>query len=218
MCKNPPSTLYRYLDLPSTQSIQTHNTHRHNTTPPSQTQTQASTHSPSTPPTPTPPQPKHRHISKFPHVPPELVKPRPNSVTHSPPTPPTPPRAKHIHMSHTPPTPLTTLISCTSPALDKTHEPRVVVCHDQVRLQVSQGFRCRDSKTHELIPQEYAIDPLVTSQSGVWCKRTDVSHLVVKLRNLYRCRLVLLTPYACNPAIDGSVLIVVVKEYIVVFG
>ena len=36
--------------------------------------------------------------------------------THSPPT---PPQAKHIHMSHTPPTPLTTLISSTSPVLDK---------------------------------------------------------------------------------------------------
>ena len=56
----------------------------------------------------------------------------------------------------------------------------VLVCHDQVRLQVSQGFRCRDSYTHELIPPDSAIDPLVTSQSDVWCKQTDVSHLVVK--------------------------------------
>ena len=57
----------------------------------------------------------------------------------------------------------------------------------------------------------------MTSQSGVWCKRTDVSHLVVKLHSLYRCRLVRQTPYACSPAIDGSVLTVVVREYIVVF-
>ena len=62
------------------------------------------------------------------------------------------------------------------------------------------------------------MDPLVTSQSGVWCKRTDVSHLVVKLPSLYTCRLVRLTPYACNAAIYGSVLTVVVREYIVVFG
>ena len=33
----PPGTIYRYLDLPSTQGIQTHNTHIHNTTPPAQT-------------------------------------------------------------------------------------------------------------------------------------------------------------------------------------
>ena len=33
-----------------------------------------------------------------------------------------------------------------------------------------------------------------------------------------RCRLVRLTPYACSPAIDGSVLTVVVRECIVVFG
>ena len=71
---------------------------------------------------------------------------------------------------------------------------------------------------HELILPDSAIDPLVTSQSGVWCKRTYVSHLVVKLHSLYRCRLVHLTPYACNPALDGSVLTVVVRECIVVFG
>ena len=37
----PPSTIYRYLDLPSTQIIQTHNTHRHNSTQPSHTLAQA---------------------------------------------------------------------------------------------------------------------------------------------------------------------------------
>ena len=57
-----------------------------------------------------------------------------------------------------------------------------------------------------------------SGQSGVWCKRIDVSHLVVKHHSLYRCRLVLLTPYACRPAIDDSVLTVVVREYIVVFS
>ena len=51
----------------------------------------------------------------------------------------------------------------------------VVVCYDQVRLQVSQGFRCRDSKTHELISPDSSIDPLVTSQSGVWCKLVPMS-------------------------------------------
>ena len=35
---------------------------------------------------------------------------------------------------------------------------------------------------------------------------------------MYKCRLVRLTPYACSPAIDGSVLTVVVRECIVVFG
>ena len=40
---------------------------------------------------------------------------------------------------------------------------------------------------------------------------------MVKLYCLYRCRLVRRTPYACNPAVDGSVLIVAMKEYIVVF-
>ena len=70
----------------------------------------------------------------------------------------------------------------------------------------------------EFIPPGYTIDPLVTSQSGVWCKRTDVSHLVVKPNSLYRCRLIRLTPYPCSPAIDDSVLTVVVRECIVVFG
>ena len=93
----------------------------------------------------------------------------------------------------------------------------VVVCHDQVRRQVSQGSRCRGSLMHELISPDSAIYPLVTSQSGVCCKRTSVSHLVVKLHSLYRCRLVLRTPYACSPAIDVSVLIVAGRECIVVF-
>ena len=71
---------------------------------------------------------------------------------------------------------------------------------------------------HELISPDSAIDPLVTSQLGVCCKRTGVSHLVVKLHSMYKCRLVLRTPYACNPAIDGSVLIVTGRECIVVYG
>ena len=37
----PPSTIYIYLDLPSTQRIRTHNSYRHNTTPPLQTLVQA---------------------------------------------------------------------------------------------------------------------------------------------------------------------------------
>ena len=41
----PPSSIYRYLDLPSTQRIQTHNTHIHSTTPPFQT-LDDTTHSP----------------------------------------------------------------------------------------------------------------------------------------------------------------------------
>ena len=35
---------------------------------------------------------------------------------------------------------------------------------------------------------------------------------------MYRCRLVRRIPYACSPAVDGSVLIVTVRECIVVFG
>ena len=70
---------------------------------------------------------------------------------------------------------------------------------------------------HELITPDSAIDPLVTSQSGVCCKRTSVSSLVVKLHSMYRCCLVRRTPYTCSPVVDGSVLIVVVKECIFVF-
>ena len=71
---------------------------------------------------------------------------------------------------------------------------------------------------HELITTNSAIDPLVTCQSGICCKQTIVSHLVVKLHSLYRCRLVLRIPYACSPAIDGGVLIEAGRECIVVFG
>ena len=93
----------------------------------------------------------------------------------------------------------------------------VVVCHGPVRRQISQGFRCRGSLMHELISSDSAMDPLVTSQSGICCKRTSVSHLMVKLHRLYICRLVLRTPYDCSPAIDGSVLIVAGRECIFVF-
>ena len=41
---------------------------------------------------------------------------------------------------------------------------------------------------------------------------------MVKLHSLYKCRLVRLTPYAYSPAIDGSVMTVVVRECIVIFG
>ena len=65
---------------------------------------------------------------------------------------------------------------------------------------------------HELIPPDSAIDALVPSQSGVRCKPSSVSRLVVKLHSLYRWRLVHRTPYACGPAVDDSVLIVAVRE------
>ena len=122
MCRYPPSTIHRYLDLPSTQRIQTHTSHRHNTTPPLPTLVQA--------PYPLPTYTTHTTATKTQthvqhSVPRGLVKPKPNSLIHSPPSPPTPPRAKHIHMSLTPPTPLTS----TSPVLDKTPEPRVPLIH-----------------------------------------------------------------------------------------
>ena len=54
----------------------------------------------------------------------------------------------------------------------------------------------------------------MTSPSGVRCKRTSVSRLVVKLYIQYIYRLVRRTPYACSSAVDGSVLIIAVREYI----
>ena len=120
MRRYPSSTLHRYLDLPSTQRIQTHNSHRHNTNPPLQTLVQ-----PPTP--PTPPQPKHRHTSNTPPALTGLVNPKPNPCIYSLPSPPKPPRAKHIHISHTSTTPLiprTTLIHNMSAALYTISESR----------------------------------------------------------------------------------------------
>ena len=71
---------------------------------------------------------------------------------------------------------------------------------------------------HELISPISAIDPLVTSQYGVCCKRTSVSHPALKLHSLDRCCLVFRTPYACSPAIDCSVLIVAWRACIVALG
>ena len=129
MCRYPPSTIHRYLVLPSTQRIQTHTaiTPPHGSRPCPSPLSKPPTHSQPTP--PTPPQPKHRHMSNTPPVPTGLVMPKPNSLIHLPHSPPTSPRAKHIHMSHTPLTPPTTLITSTSPVLDKTPEPRVPLMH-----------------------------------------------------------------------------------------
>ena len=45
----------------------------------------------------------------------------------------------------------------------------VVVCHGHDRRQVIQASRCRGSLMHESVSPDSAIDPLVTSQSGVCC-------------------------------------------------
>ena len=66
---------------------------------------------------------------------------------------------------------------------------------------------------HELISPDSDIDPLVTSQSGVWCKRTGVSHLVVKVPTIsaytrwnclatvynYRCQQIEINTYPDSP-------------------
>ena len=126
MCRYPPSTIHRYMDLPSTQRIQTPTSHRHNTTPPLPTLVQVpyplptyTTHTTAT---------KHRHTSNTHHVHTGLVKPKPNSLIHSP-TPLHPCRSDpntytchtlHQHLS---------LYSSTSPVLDKTPEPHVPLIH-----------------------------------------------------------------------------------------
>ena len=56
------------------------------------------------------------------------------------------------------------------------------------------------------------------SPSGVRCKRTSISRLVVKLHSQYRYLLVRRTACAYSPAVDGSVLIVAVRKCIVVYG
>ena len=73
------STVHRYLDLPYTQIIQTHNSHRHNIIPPDPGL------SPYPHPTYTTPQQKHRHTYNTPPVLTGLVKPKPNPLIHSPP-------------------------------------------------------------------------------------------------------------------------------------
>ena len=87
----PPITIYRYLDLPYTEIIQTHNSHRHNTTPPLQTLPKPPSllPTPHSPPTPTtPPQPKHTSNTHL--FPTGLVKPKTNPLIYSPPLRPQP--------------------------------------------------------------------------------------------------------------------------------
>ena len=67
MRRYPPSTIYRYLNLPSTQKIQTHKSHILTPHHPSRPWSKSPTHSPPTP--STPPQPKHKYTSNTPLFP-----------------------------------------------------------------------------------------------------------------------------------------------------
>ena len=95
MRRYPPITIYRYLDLPSTQRIRTH---RHNTNPPFQTLVQA----PHPLPTYTTATQIQTHI-KFSPCSHRIGKPQIQSSYQPILSPPTPPRDKQIHISHTPP-------------------------------------------------------------------------------------------------------------------
>ena len=120
--RHPPSTIYRYIDLPYTQTIRTHNTDRHNTTPTFLTLVQAPYHSPPTP--HSPPQPKHRHTSNTPPASTGLVKPKPNPHIDSPPHLPRRPEPNR-HTFHTIHQLLLSHIPHSSLALDSIHEPHV---------------------------------------------------------------------------------------------
>ena len=128
MRRYPPSTIHIYMDLSSTQIIQTRISHNHNTNQPLQTLVQAPYQLPTytTPTTATQPQTHVQH-SPCSH---KIGKSQTQS-THPltpPPTPSTPLQANYIHISHTSPTPLilrTSLIHSTSAALDTKPELRV---------------------------------------------------------------------------------------------
>ena len=106
-------------------SVTADTSHRHYTTPPLPALVQA--------PYPLPTYTTHTTATKtqthVQHAPcPQRIGKAQNQFSHPltpPPSPPTPPLAKHIHMSHTPPT----LLTSTSPVLDKTPEPRVPLIH-----------------------------------------------------------------------------------------
>ena len=75
MRRYPPSTIHRYLDLPSTQIIQTHTLHRHNPTPPDPGPSPypLSTYATTTK--------TQTHVQYPPPVPTGLVKPKPKYIT-----------------------------------------------------------------------------------------------------------------------------------------
>ena len=118
MCRYPSSTIYRYLDLPSTQIFRTNNSHGHIITTPLRTLVK----------TPNPlPTYTTATLTNVQQCPCSHMIGNPNPI-HSLPSPPTPLRAKHIHISHTPLTPLiprTRLSHNTSVALDTIPEPRI---------------------------------------------------------------------------------------------
>ena len=120
MCRYPPSTIHRYLDLPSTQRIQTHTSHRHNTTPPLPTRVQA----PYLLPTYTTATKTQTHVQHSPC--PRRIGKAQTQFSHplTPLSTHTAPSQTHTHVTHS-----TKPLTSTSPVLDKTPEPRVPLIH-----------------------------------------------------------------------------------------
>ena len=123
MRRYPLSTIYRYLDRPSTQRIQTHNSHSYNTTPPLQKLVQTTYPLP-TYTTHTTAIQTQTHVQHF-HFSVRIGKTQTQSSHPLTPSPPTSPRDKHMHISHTPLIPRTTRIHSRSAELDTILEPRV---------------------------------------------------------------------------------------------
>ena len=125
MRRYPPSTTYIYLELPSIQIIQTHNSHIHITTPPFQ----PPIHSPPTPPTAA--HPKHKHTSNTPPCSHRIGKAEIQSSY--PFTSYTPPRLNTYTFQtvHQLLIQCTTLIPCTSAVPDTIPQPRVPPTHSR---------------------------------------------------------------------------------------
>ena len=118
----PPSTIHRYLDLPSTQIIQTHISHRYNTTPPLQSLVQAPYPFPTNTTYTTTTQ-TQAHVHTTPGLT-GFLKPKPNPLIHLAPFHP----LRLASNTYTSPThffPCTTLIHSMSAALDTISEPCV---------------------------------------------------------------------------------------------
>ena len=64
----------------------------------------------------------------------------------------------------------------------------------------------------------HSVPPNSPPDCGTVAHQPRAGCIRLVLHSLYRCRLFRRTPYASSPAIDGRVLIVVVRECIVAFG
>ena len=139
MRRYPPSTIHRYLDLPSTQRIQSRTSHRHNTTPPLHTLVQAPyllpTYITHTIATKTQTHDQHSHTPPTPHIPRTTLIHNTSAALDTIPEPRVPPTCHALTTTHAFPTPVFLSTSHHHTLSTDTHATQTTVYASQSQQQ-----------------------------------------------------------------------------------